>query len=218
MKKKSIFLIVIVMFLLYSCTKGGGNNEKDSNEIQSNVPITEDENIETDSIPLAEDEVEDEIVEIDSTPQLGDKIVELKDFSFQLTDYYLVKSESDAVKDSLNVYEEVSNTSVDSTKLGFDIGFHGSNSEVSKRDSYLILKINYNPNKNNISQRDSVIPKMKISAVDNKGDDLILIHNSMKDKYIQVEDPIGILVFKMFGDTETIDFKFDGNVYELKLK
>ncbi|WMM26026.1 hypothetical protein RBU61_04955 [Tissierella sp. MB52-C2] len=188
MNKKFILLIVTLIFLLTACTNSSSDNEQDNQKVQS------------------------------STPLLEDTIVELEDFSFQLLDYYLVKSENDAVKDSVAIYEKISKTTVDSTKLGFDIGFHGSNSEVSKRDGYLLLTLNYNPNKNNTSQRDSVIPKMDISAVDNEGDDLILLHNSMDDKYIQVEDPIGILVFKIFGDIETIDFVFDGNMYKLELK
>ena len=44
------------------------------------------------------------------------------------------------------------------------------------------------------------------------------IDNSIDGKYIQVDNPIGVFVFKIFGDTETVDFMFDGNAYELELK
>ena len=49
-------------------------------------------------------------------------------------------------------------------------------------------------------------------------DNLILLHNSMDDKYIQIENFIGILVFKIFGDAEEVNFKFNDDKYLLKLK
>jgi hypothetical protein len=39
----------------------------------------------------------------------------------------------------------------------------------------------------------------------------------MNDTYINVENPIGVFVFKIFGDTTTIEFKFNGNAYKLNL-
>lgn len=190
-KKKTILLILVLIFLLSACTNGSSDNGGDT------------------SLPK---EVQD------STPLSKDTIVELDDFSFQVSNYYLVKSENDAVKDAINVGEKISNAKFDSTKLGFDIGFNSSKPEISNRDSYLILMINYNPDKKIKSQRDSIIPKMDIQASDNEGDDLILLHNSIDGKYIQVDNPIGVFVFKIFGDTETVDFMFDGNAYELELK
>lgn len=190
MSKKFILLIVTLIFLLTACTSGNSNNNKQDSEKAKNS----------------------------SAALLKSTVVKLDNFSFQLLDFYLIKSEGDAVKDSVNIYEKLSNTKVDSTKLGFDIGFNNSKSEVTKRDSYLVLILNYNHDKKNTSQRNSVIPKMDISAVDNKGENLILVHNSMDDKYINVENPIGVLVFKIFGDTKTVDFKFNGNAYKFELK
>lgn len=43
------------------------------------------------------------------------------------------------------------------------------------------VTLSYNSDKKIISQRNSVIPKMDISAVDNKGDDVILVNNSMAE-------------------------------------
>jgi hypothetical protein len=183
-KKKTILLILVLIFLLSACTNGSSDNGGDT------------------SLPK---EVQD------STPLSKDTIVELDDFSFQVSNYYLVKSENDAVKDAINVGEKISNATFDSTKLGFDIGFNSSKPEISNRDSY-------NPYKKIKSQSDSIIPKMDIQASDNEGDDLILLHNSIDGKYIQVDNPIGVFVFKIFGDTETVDFMFDGNAYELELK
>lgn len=147
-------------------------------------------------------------------------IINLDDFSFQLLDYFLIKSESNPVQDSMNVYQKISDfeVRVDSGRLGFDIGFNHSNSEVSKRDGYLVLILKYNPDGNIAAQRDSIIPKMNILSKDNKGEDLLLVHNSMEDNYIQIENPIGVLIFKTFTDIETAEIWFDGKPYNLEIK
>lgn len=142
--------------------------------------------------------------------------VNLSDFSFRVSDFSIIKSENSESKDALNIYEKVKNTSVDSMKLGFDIGFKNSDAEVEKRDSYLILTIKFLVD-DNVSQRDSIIPEMRIEAYDNVGDEVILIHNSMEDNYIQVDNPYGVFVFKLFNDTEFVNFKFDDTEYRLKL-
>lgn len=187
-KFKASTLLLIILLFLLTACSGGNDNISNEKEEDQSIPL------------------------------LKDTVVEAGDFSFKVLEHYLIKSENDAIKDSVNIYEKINNTTVDSTKLGFDIGFQGSKSEVSKRDSYLLVVLDYNPDKKEISQRDSVIPKMSIKAVDNEDDNLILLHNSMDDKYIQVENPIGILVFKIFGDAEEVNFKFNDDKYLLKLK
>lgn len=144
-------------------------------------------------------------------------VVSTEKFSFELIDSCLVKSESDAIKDSANLYEKVSSVKPDSVKLGFDVGFKNSKPEVSKRDSYVILTINYNPDKKIKSQRESIIPKMQIKALDEKGEEVILVHNSLEEKYIDVNNPIGVLIFKVYGDTKNINFTFDGKDYAFEL-
>lgn len=187
-KFKASTLLLIILLFLLTACSGGNDNISNEKEEDQSIPL------------------------------LKDTVVEAGDFSFKVLEYYLIKSENDAIKDSVNIYEKINNTTVDSTQLGFDIGFQGSKAEVSKRDSYLLLTLDYNPDKNEILQRDSVIPKMNIKAVDNEDDNVILLHNSMDNKYIQVENPIGVLVFKIFGDAEEVNFKFNGEKYLLKLK
>lgn len=185
---KKIILIIVTLIFLLTACTSGNNVKKDDGKAQKNSAL------------------------------LKSTVVKLDTFSFQFINFNLIKSEGDVVQDSVNVYQKISNTKVDSTALGFDIGLNSSKSEVKKRDSYLVLTLNYNSDKKITSQRNSIIPKMDIGAVDNKGDDVILVHNSLDDKYIDVKNPIGILVFKIFGDTKTVDFMFDGNTYKLELK
>ncbi|WP_373899751.1 hypothetical protein ACER0A_000685 [Haloimpatiens sp. FM7315] len=144
-------------------------------------------------------------------------VVEVKDFSFKFLEFDLVKSVKDNGQDALNIYDRTFGAKVDSAALGYDIGFNNSKSEVDKRDAYLVLVLDYNWNKKITSQRDSIIPEMKLKAIDNKGDDVILMHNSIHDKYIDVENPKGVLVFKTFSDTTSVTFEFDGNPYNLQL-
>lgn len=186
--KKKIILVIVTLIFLLSTFTSCNSNEQVDVKQQSNSLLSK------------------------------GTVVKLDNFSFKFLKSYLIKTEGDNFKDIEHICPKISDTSYDSTKLGFDIGFNNSKSEVSKRDGYLLLKLNYNPDKKITSQRNSVIPTMDISAVDNKGDDVILIHNSMDDKYINVKKSIGILLFKIFADAKTVDFTFDGNTYKLKLK
>ena len=183
------FILVIATLVLLLTACTSGNNKKQDNEKSQNYSTLS-----------------------------KSTVVKLDDSSFEFLNYYKIKSEGDSAKDAVTLYQKVSDTAIDSTKFGFDIGFNNSKSEIAKRDSYLVLTLNYNPDKKIKSQRDSLIPKMDISAVDDKGDKVVLVHNSMDDKYVNVENPIGILVFKIFGDTKTVDFMFDGNGYKLELE
>ena len=155
--------------------------------------------------------------QIEQAINLKDTKVEFDKFSFQLIGYKIIDSENDVTQDALSVFEFIQDANVDNMQLGFDIGFNSSNEEVTKRDSYLIIILEYSLNIENASQRDSIIPKMNISATDNFEDDLILLHNSMKDKYIQIDNPIGVFVFKTFKDSKTIYFEINNKEYYLEL-
>lgn len=162
--------------------------------------------------------IEEVAGQAEESVNLKDTIVKLDEFSFRLTGYKMIASKNDITQDVFSVYEAVQDSIVDSTQLGFDIGFNNSNEEVSKRDSYLIIKLEYTLNSENTSQRDSIIPNTNISATDNLEDDLILLHNSMKDKYIQIDNPMGALVFKTYKDSKTIHFKINNKKYYLELE
>lgn len=153
--------------------------------------------------------------EANATPLMENTIVKLEDFSFEFLDGFLVKSANDVVKDSIDIYEKISDyeIEVDSVQLGFDIGFTGANSDVKKRDGFLVLILKYNPDGAITSQRDSIIPEMIIKASDDKSENLILVHNSLDEKYIQIENPEGVLIFKTFADAKTVTVTFDGSSY-----
>lgn len=144
-------------------------------------------------------------------------VVKLEDFSFQFVGSFHIESEGNITKDILNVTTKLEDTDIkiDYMKLGYDFGFTGANAEVKKRDSFLVMILKYNADDAITSQRDSIIPKMKIKALDDKNEKLILVHNSLEKDYIQVENPFGILVFKMYSDTKIIFISFDDKSYEL---
>lgn len=189
-RKKSIVIAVTVIFLAVAC------NTIETGEIKKS-----------------------EIVEVEEVPILDKNTeIKLKDFSFQLVNYYLIESEQDTFKDLNRILEKINYPEADSFELGFDIGFDNTKAEVAKRDAYLVLVVNYNPDGKVKSQRDSVIPKMDIKAVDDQGEDLLLMHNSMKEKYIQFEKPEGFLIFRTYKDIKSVNFNFDQQRYEFILK
>lgn len=189
MRRRTVLIAVSLLLLLNACSAGA------------------DESRQTD----------EQKAQVVSTPQLENVTVVCEDFSIRLKEFHMIKSENDIMNDSTNIYEFIDSTSIDSFSLGFDIGFHASNKEVSKRDSFLVLIFDYNPDGIIVSQRDSVIPEMSITATDNKGEKVILLHNSMDEKYIQLDNPIGAIVFKLFEDTESIEFNINGTLYVLYL-
>lgn len=189
-RKKSIVIAVTVIFLAVAC------NTIETGEIKKS-----------------------EIVEVEEVPILDKNTeIKLKDFSFQLVNYYLIESEQDTFKDLNRILEKINYPEADSFELGFDIGFDNTKAEVAKRDAYLVLVVNYNPDGKVKSQRDSVIPKMDIKAVDDQGEDLLLMHNSMKEKYIQFEKPEGFLIFRTYKDIKSVNFHFDQQRYEFIMK
>lgn len=152
-----------------------------------------------------------------ATPLLKEGVVGLENFSFELVDYSLIRSEENPIKDATNIEEMIDNSDIDSIKIGFDIGFSSSKVEVEERDTYMILTVNYILDDAITSQRDAIIPVVSITAKDDKERELILIHNSMDGLPVNLDNPVGVLIFKMYGDTESIEISFDDQAHVLKL-
>ena len=125
-------------------------------------------------------------------------------------------SSGDSVKDVTFVGDGLVNeTFEDGTERGFQIGFENSKAEVKNKDAYLSLYLKFDLHKEDISQRDSIIPKFKIKVKDNKGDNGVLIYNSQKDKYIDTKSPYSVMLFKVFSDSEQFDIIIDDVVFKL---
>ncbi len=125
-------------------------------------------------------------------------------------------SSGDSVKDATFVGDGLANeTFEDGTERGFQIGFENSKAEVKNKDAYLSLYFKFDLDKENISQRDSIIPKFKIKVKDNKGDNGVLIYNSQKNKYIDTKSPYSVMLFKVFSDSEEFDIIIDDIVFKL---
>lgn len=197
---KKLFIASLIFISLFSaCTsKNTTIKQPDANKVVSTQAKQK-----TQPIPIALTE---------------DTVISFDGFDLALSEYKLVRSKDDLMKDATNLSKKLDEYKVESLQVGFDLGLSYSDPEVSKRDSYLIIVLNYNPQKIIKSQRDSVIPDFDVEAFDNEGDEVILIHNSMEDQYIQFENPLGVLLFKTFDDTETITFNFDGDPYILTIK
>lgn len=150
------------------------------------------------------------IPQFDSIPAKGDNCM------VSVVGAELIKSTGDVVKDATIVGNGIKGTSDDAIQKGYDMGFmETSDKEVSKRDAYLCLYIKYGFEKEDVSQRDSVIPKYDIEVSDDKDDVLVLIHNSMKENYIDMDCPYGIVILKGYYDAKTYKIHIGDTVYLL---
>lgn len=126
-------------------------------------------------------------------------------------------SSGDAVEDSMQVGNGLDAAFVDGTGKGFDIGFmNASNEEVAKRDAYLCLYLKYSFSEE-VSQRDSVIPDMKLKVTDHEDEPLIMIHDSMEDTYVNVNYPYGIIILKGYADSQYLTIEMNDVLYQLNL-
>lgn len=128
------------------------------------------------------------------------------------------KSSGDVFKDVLNIGTGLKNSDDDSFSFGFDMGFmNSSDKEIANKNAYLCIYFKYAFNDKNTAQRDSVIPNMEITVIDDQGDAFSLIHNSIKDKYINVSYPYSVIIFKGFYDSKYAYININNTKYKLDL-
>lgn len=185
------------------------------------------------SIPSVNDEkiaddikIDDTIITLEKTTGsnefLKDDIILLQDNSVNMDSYKLSivgfrvdSSTGDPIKDAFIGDGLVNETFDESVERGFQIGFENSKAEVKNKDEYLSLYFKFTFNDNDITQRDSIIPKFKIKVKDDKDDECVLIYNSQKDKYIDLNSPYGVMLYKTFSDSQEFEISIDDNVFIL---
>jgi len=148
------------------------------------------------------------VVPIKAAPDVGNGYVA------SLVGATFSKSTGDVFKDIQVVGMGLSKQDFDdAVQRGMDFGFkNGVDKETEKKDAYLTLYMKYRLTGAG-GQRDSVIPATDISAVDDQGAKLDLIHVSNKDKYIDGNYPYGVLIFKTFNDAKSVRLDLNGTTY-----
>jgi predicted nucleic acid-binding Zn ribbon protein len=105
----------------------------------------------------------------------------------------------------------------DGMSKGFDFGIHNSNARVANMDVYLTLYLSFSFADPEISQRDSIIPKLRISARDDKGDSLKLIHYSHENQHVNLDFPFGLIILKGYYDAEQINVTINGKQFSIEV-
>lgn len=184
MKRKVIFLLIllVVMFLT-----GCASSEKDKGEVIETIVLNADkkENLKNEVIQCKANDVD-----------CGDYSVSMVGFTFN-------KSSGDAIKDLQAIGTGLVEDN-NSVSRGFDFGFkNSSDKEIAKKDAYLCIYLKYSFKKP-ITQRDSVISKITTDVTDNLNQKLSFIHNSIQGKYINIDYPYQLIVYKGFYDTKNV--------------
>ncbi|NLY45385.1 MAG: hypothetical protein GX053_05285 [Tissierella sp.] len=153
---------------------------------------------------------------------LKDNVILLKEVPIDFESYNLSIvgarydiSSGDATEDTFVGDGLVNETFEDSVGRGFQIGFENSKAEVKNRDGYLSLYLKFGFEDEDMSQRDSIIPRFNIEVRDDKDDDCVLVYNSQKDKYINLNSPYAVLIFKTFSDAEQFKITIDNFIFIL---
>ena len=128
------------------------------------------------------------------------------------------KASGDSGQDAVYVGNGLNETFDDGLSKGMDIGFYNAaDAKIENMDAYLSLYVQFVPDASITSQRDSFIPEMKMSAEDDQGDALRLIHYSHKDQYVNLEYPYGLILFKGYYDATQIDVIIDKTIFTINL-
>ena len=129
-------------------------------------------------------------------------MVDCNDYNVSMVGMTFDKSSGNAIRDAMNIGTGL-NTDTKSVDRGFDIGFkNSSDKEIEKKDAYLCLYLKFTFDSAEVSQRNSVIPDVKVSIKDDQGEEFSLIHYSMKDTYVDTNYPYGLMMFKGFYDSK----------------
>lgn len=127
------------------------------------------------------------------------------------------KSTGDATKDILQISDGLQQSFDDGVSMGFDIGFKSSvSAEVENMDAYLSFFMQFVP-VNITSPRDSVIPSMSYYAKDDQGANFEPIHFTHDDKYIDLEYPYGMILFKGYYDSESATITINNRIFTVDL-
>jgi hypothetical protein len=152
------------------------------------------------------------VIAVSADPMEGD------DYSVQLVGLTFHKSSGDVLEDGQVVGTGLSAEFADGMARGFDLGFaDSSDAEVAKKDAYLCAYVRYQLSSEG-GQRDSVIPSSAFSAIDDRDDQLDLIHFSNKDEYINTAYPYAVVIFKTFYDSRSIELRLDGKPYAIDVE
>ncbi|MBE6067782.1 MAG: hypothetical protein E7211_08830 [Clostridium lundense] len=145
-------------------------------------------------------------------------VVNSSEYSISIVGMTFDKSSGDSVKDASTIGTGLINDTEDNVARGIDIGFkNSSDKEIAKKDAYLCLYLKYTFKDSKTSQRNSVIPDIKISAKDDQGDEFSLIHYSMDKKYIKVDYPYGLVMFKGYSDSKIAYININQTEFKLDL-
>lgn len=201
LKKYIVWGLIFVMMILFA---GGCSPQEPA---MQNEPI----------VLCADSELQDSNI-AGNVPLFSTEPVPCGDCYVSIAGITFTKSSGDVLQDTMQIGTGLDSNFVDSTERGFDIGFmHSANKEVAKRDAYLCLYLRYSFSEE-VSQRDSVILDVDLSVKDHMDEPFILIHNSMKDTYVNLDYPYGILIWKGYFDSEYLLIEMNDVLYRLDLE
>lgn len=209
-------LSIVVFFVLFVNSIPSNNDRKNIENVKNSGEIvseseekTKDQSITLEKITGSNDFLKNDIM------LLKENSVDMDSYKVSIVGFKIDSSSGDPIEDAF-AGEGLSNETFDeSVDRGLHIGFQNSKAEVKNRDEYLSLYLKFAFNEKNITRRDSIIPKFKIKVKDEKDDECILVYNSHKDKYIDLNSPYVVILYKTFSDSQEFEILIDDNVFIL---
>jgi hypothetical protein len=147
----------------------------------------------------------------DTTPYLDEAVIRMENFSFQFLDCLLVPADDYGENDCLMIRDLLEDIII--IKPSFLKLVVGAYKSVGG-DGYLLMLLNFDPEED-LAERGPFEPRMKIQAIDNFGEEAVLMYNSLHKSTVDAEFPYGILIFKANYDADTIFFMFDDQKFKL---
>ena len=136
----------------------------------------------------------------DTTPYLDEAVIRMENFSFQFLDCLLVPADDYGENDCLMIRDLLEDIII--IKPSFLKPVVGAYKSVGG-DGYLLMLLNFDPEED-LAERGPFEPRMKIQAIDNFGEEAVLMYNSLHKSTVDAEFPYGILIFKANYDADTI--------------
>lgn len=139
-------------------------------------------------------------------------------YSMEIIGATFDESTGDVMKDLLKVGTGLKRENFDdSAARGFAFGFkNSSDEETAKKDAYVAVYVKYEL-PGDSSQRDSVVPQSKFSAVDDQGEQADFLYVSNKDEYVDTKYPYGVLIFKTYSDAKSLQLDLNGRTCVIDL-
>lgn len=207
--------VFIVGIIISSCSNNSpSNTDISSGQLSANKNSkVEDysEDISLDKITGKNDYLKDSVI------LLEENAVNMGSYKVSIAGFKVESSTGDSIEDTFAGDGLIDETFDESTGRGFQIGFENTKAEVKNRDGYLSLYLKFGYYEDDIAQRDSIIPKIKIEVRDNKNDKGMLIYNSQKDKYIDLKSPYGVMLYKIYLDSEELEIIIGDAIFTLNM-